>query len=112
MANIPEITDQTFEAEVLKSTVPFLLDFSATWCGPCKIVGPVVEELGKEYAGKLKVGMMDIEKSPKTSAQFTIMSVPTLLLFQGGAVKEQMVGAVPKKNIVKMLSKYVGAAKA
>jgi thioredoxin 1 len=107
MANLPEITDKNFESEVLKSSVPFLLDFSASWCGPCKIVGPIVEEIAKEQAGKLKIGMLDIDKNPKIPAQFTIMSVPTLLLFKGGELKEQIVGALPKKAILQRIAKHL-----
>jgi thioredoxin 1 len=112
MANLPEITDDNFEAEVLKSGLPFLLDFSATWCVPCKILGPRVEEIAAEYAGRLKVGMMDIDKNPRVPARFSIMSVPTLLLFVGGEVREQVMGAQPKKNLVRLIEKHVVGAKA
>ena len=109
MANLPEINDQNFETEVVKSSLPFLLDFSAVWCGPCKVLGPIVEEIAKTYAGKMKVGMVDIEKCPKVAAKFAIMSVPTLLLFKGGEVKEQIVGALPKKAILQRLGKHLEA---
>ena len=107
MADIQSITDDNFESEVLKSTLPFLLDLSAEWCGPCKMVGPIVEEIGKENESKLRVGVMDIDKNPKTPARFSVMSIPTLILFKGGEVKEQIIGAVPKKAILERLTPHI-----
>jgi thioredoxin 1 len=107
MANVPEITDGNFENDVLKSDLPFLLDFSAEWCGPCKMVGPLVEQIGEEQKDKLRVGVIDIDKNPQTPAKFTVMSIPTLILFKGGEVKEQIIGALPKKAIMERLTPHL-----
>ena len=107
MANVMEITDANFEQEVLKSDLPFLLDLSAEWCGPCKMVGPIVEEIGAEKKDAMRVGMMNIDKNPKTPAQYQVMSIPTLILFKGGEVKEQIIGALPKKAILERLASHL-----
>jgi thioredoxin 1 len=107
MATVPEINDDNFESDVLKSDLPFLLDFSAEWCGPCKMVGPLVEQIGEEQKDKLRVGVIDIDKNPKTPAKFTVMSIPTLILFKGGEVKEQIIGALPKKAIMERLTPHL-----
>ena len=92
------ITDQNFEEEVLKSNTPVLVDFWAPWCTPCKIVGPIVEELAKEYAGKVKVGKMNVDEN-QTAGQYGIMSIPTLLIFKNGQPVESVVGAQSKDTI-------------
>lgn len=102
-----QVSDQNFKAEVLDSTIPVLVDFWAIWCGPCKMIAPIVEELAKEYDGKLKVAKMDVDANPKTSMDFGIRSIPTLLVFKGGAVVEQIVGAVPKRHLVDKLSTHL-----
>ncbi|MBI3580050.1 MAG: thioredoxin [Ignavibacteriales bacterium] len=102
-----EVTDNNFQAEVLKSDKPVLVDFWAEWCGPCKMVAPVVEELAKEYDGKLKVGKMDVDSNQATSMQFGIRSIPTLLIFKGGVVVDQIVGAVPKSKLAEKLVKHL-----
>ncbi len=102
-----EVTDSNFQAEVLKSDKPVLVDFWAEWCGPCKMVAPVVEELAKEYDGKLKVGKMDVDSNQATSMQFGIRSIPTLLIFKGGVVVDQIVGAVPKSKLAEKLVKHL-----
>ncbi|MHC4599672.1 MAG: thioredoxin [Planctomycetota bacterium] len=107
MASVPEINDANFESEVLKSDMPFLLDFSAEWCGPCKMVGPLVEQIGEEEKDKLRVGVIDIDKNPQTPAKFTVLSIPTLILFKGGEVKEQIIGALPKKAILERLTPHL-----
>jgi thioredoxin 1 len=101
------VTDATFEAEVLKSPVPVLVDFWAVWCGPCKTIAPVVEELATEYNGKLKVAKLDVDGNPDTSMKFAIRSIPTLMLFKDGRVVEQIIGAVPKRSLVEKLAQYV-----
>ena len=108
MANVQEITDANFESKVLKSELPFLLDMSAEWCGPCKIIGPIVEQIGAEYKDKLNVGVMDIDKNPATPARFSVMSIPTLILFKNGEVKEQIIGAQPKSSIMAKISAHLG----
>jgi thioredoxin len=103
-----EITDANFEKEVLQSDQPVLIDFWAVWCGPCKMIAPVVEELASEYEGKLKVGKMDVDNNPEASMRFGIRSIPTLMVFKGGKVVEQIIGAVPKKNLVDKVLPHIG----
>ena len=99
MANVQKVTDQDFQAEVLDSTMPVLVDFSAEWCGPCKKLGPIVEELATEYDGKLKVVTLDIDESRETPTKYGIMSVPTMFFVKGGEVVDRMVGLAPKDRI-------------
>lgn len=107
MAKPIELTDANFEIEVLKSNIPVLVDFWAVWCGPCRVIAPVVEELASEYAGKLKVGKMDVDNNRQAAGNFGIRSIPTLLVFKGGEVVETVVGALPKAEIVKKVSKHL-----
>lgn len=102
-----ELTEETFEQEVLKATIPVLIDFWAAWCGPCKMIAPIVEELAIEYEGKLKIGKVDVDNHQKIAMQYGIRSIPTLLIFKGGKVVEQIVGAAPKKTLVEKLSKHL-----
>ena len=102
-----ELTESNFQDEVIKSATPVLVDFWADWCGPCKMIAPVVEELAKEYDGKLKVGKMDVDANQDLSGQLGIRSIPTLLIFKGGRVVDQVVGAVPKRILVERLSKHL-----
>ncbi len=102
-----EITDANFEQEVLKSDKPVLIDFWAVWCGPCKMIAPVVEEIATEYDGKLKVGKLDVDNNPEVSMKFGIRSIPTLMVFKGGKVVEQIIGAVPKRNLLDKVIPHV-----
>jgi thioredoxin 1 len=102
-----ELTEQTFEQEVLKATTPVLVDFWAVWCGPCKMIAPIVEELAAEYDGKLKIGKVDVDNHQQIAMQYGIRSIPTLLMFKGGKVVEQIIGAAPKKMLVEKLSKHL-----
>ncbi len=107
MSDLIEFTDGNFESEVLKSDKPCLVDFWAEWCGPCRMVGPIVEEIAKEYAGKLKVGKLNVDNNSQTAVKYGIMSIPSLLFFNGGKVVDQIVGAVPKKQLVQRIEKII-----
>jgi thioredoxin 1 len=103
MSDVPAVTDATFEAEVLKSATPVLVDFYATWCGPCKRLAPIVEEVAREQAGKVKVVKVDTDGSPEVAGRLGIMAVPTLVLFKGGAEAGRLMGLVPKPKILGLL---------
>jgi thioredoxin 1 len=100
-------SDAAFEQEVLKSEVPVLVDFWAPWCMPCRMIAPAVEEIAKEHAGKLKMVKVNVDDNPKTSQLYGILSIPTLILFKGGEVKETVVGVVPKKKIGEIVAKHL-----
>jgi thioredoxin 1 len=102
-----EVTDDSFSNEVLKSELPVLVDFWAEWCGPCKMVSPIVEELSNEYNGKIKVTKLDVDSNPKTAANYGIRGIPTLLMFKDGAAVDQIVGAIPKQQIAERLDKII-----
>lgn len=105
MANIAEVGDNNFDNEVIKSNLPVLVDFWAPWCGPCKAIAPVVEEIAGEYAGKLKVAKLNVDDHPATASRYGIRGIPNLLIIKGGAVAEQIVGAVPKAKLVAAINK-------
>ena len=102
-----ELTETNFELEVLKATTPVLVDFWAVWCGPCKMIAPIVDELATEYEGKLKIGKVDVDNHQQIAMQYGIRSIPTLLVFKDGKVVEQIVGAAPKKSLVDKLAKQL-----
>ncbi|MBL8023818.1 MAG: thioredoxin [Elusimicrobia bacterium] len=95
-----QLTDATFEKDVLKATQPVLVDFWAPWCGPCRMLGPIVEEIAKEYAGKVVVGKMNTDDNPNVASKFNISAIPSMLFFKDGKVVEQMVGVHSKKDII------------
>ena len=100
-------TDATFDAEVLKSELPVLVDFWAPWCGPCQMIGPVVEEIAAAQQGKLKVVKMNVDENGQTPQTYGIMAIPTLILFKGGQLKEKVVGVLPKAKLVDLVNKYI-----
>lgn len=106
-SNVKEITDQTFKAEVLDATTPVLVDFWAPWCGPCRMVAPVVDELAGEMAGKVKFTKMNVDDNQTSAAQYGIMSIPALLIFKNGQVVQQHVGAVPKATLKTIIDKVL-----
>ena len=107
MSDILEVTDDTFEAEIVNSNIPAMVDFWAAWCGPCKMVAPVVEELAQEYDGKIKIAKMDVDQNRQTPAKFGIRNIPTLILFKGGEVAQTIIGAQPKSSIEQELKKLL-----
>ena len=107
MANVQQVSDASFDSDVLQADVPVLIDFWAPWCGPCKAIAPVVEELAGEYDGRLKVVKMNVDDNPQTPAQYGVRGIPNLILFKSGEVKQQIVGAVPKGHLVKAIDDVV-----
>ncbi len=107
MADVLPVADDSFDREVLASPTPVLIDFWAPWCAPCRAIAPVVEEIAREYAGKLKVMKMNVDDNPQTPSRYGVRGIPNLILFQGGQVKEQIVGAVPKSQLLKAISTVV-----
>ena len=103
--NTQEFNELNFDQEVLKSEVPVLVDFTATWCGPCKAIAPLVDQLADEFEGKMKVGKLDIDDAPGVAQRFGIRGVPTLYVFKGGEVVGKMVGAAPKQNIAQLMQR-------
>ena len=102
-----EITDGRFDSDVIRSDLPVLVDFWAAWCGPCKAIAPVIQEIAIEYSGKVKVGKVDVDQNNQIAMQYGIRSIPTLLILKDGKVIDQIVGAVPKKSITDLLDKVL-----
>jgi thioredoxin 1 len=107
MADVINVSDDNFDAEVLKSELPVLLDLWAEWCGPCKAIAPTVEALAGEYDGKLKVVKLNVDDNPKTPANYNVRGIPNLILFKGGEVQEQIVGAVPRAKLEEAIKNVV-----
>ena len=107
MSEISHVTDDTFESEVLKSDVPVLVDYWAEWCGPCKVIAPVLEEIPNEYAGKMKVCKLDIDSNEDTPPKYGIRGIPTLMLFKNGAVEATKVGALSKSQLTAFLDSNI-----
>jgi thioredoxin 1 len=101
------VTDSSFEQDVLKSEVPVLVDFWAPWCGPCRMVSPVVDEIAQQYDGKVKVVKVNTDENPNVASQYGIRSIPTLMIFKGGQRVDMVVGAVPKTTLANTLEKYL-----
>jgi len=101
------LTDASFKKEVLESDVPVLVDFWAAWCGPCKMIGPSIEELSTEFAGRMKVGKVDVDECPQTAGKYGVMSIPTLMFFKNGKVMGQLVGALSKSDLKKKIEEHL-----
>jgi thioredoxin 1 len=97
--SLQHFTDSNFKKEVLDSNIPVLVDFWANWCGPCKMIGPIVEELAKEYAGKMKIGKLDVDSNSRSASTYGVMSIPTLIFFKGGKIMDQVSGALNKSAL-------------
>jgi thioredoxin 1 len=104
---VDKVTDATFDQEVLKSSAPVVVDFWAEWCGPCRMIGPALEEISKSLNGKVKIVKLNVDENPGTAAKFGIMSIPTLMLFKGGQLASRQVGAAPKQKLEQWITASV-----
>jgi thioredoxin 1 len=107
MTKAAAVTDATFDREVLQSSTPVLVDFWAEWCGPCKMISPVLEEIAEEHQGKVTLAKLNVDENPETAMRYGVMSIPTLALFIGGVEKKRVIGAMPKRNILTELSEFL-----
>jgi thioredoxin 1 len=105
--SLAHFTDSNFKKEVLESSLPVLVDFWATWCGPCKMIAPLVEECAREYKDKVKVGKLDVDSNPRTATTYGIMSIPTLVFFKGGKIMDQIVGVLNKAELKKKIEETI-----
>lgn len=108
MSNALAVTDQSFDNEVLQSSTPVLVDFWATWCGPCRAIAPMVDEIATEYSGRLKVTKVDVDTNPDVSARYAVRSIPSLLLFKNGRLIEQIIGAPSKQHLLQKIQPHLG----
>lgn len=102
------ITDETFEKEVLQSDIPVVVDFWATWCGPCKMIAPILEEIASEFGDKVKIAKLDVDSNNSTAGKYNIMSIPSLLFFKKGEIVDQVVGAIPKAQLTQKIETVIG----
>jgi len=107
MSKAAAVTDATFDREVLQSSTPVLVDFWAEWCGPCKMISPVLEEIAEDHQGKVTIAKLNVDENPEIAMRYGVMSIPTLALFIGGVEKKRIIGAMPKRNIVTELSEFI-----
>ena len=105
--NVVVLSDGNFEAEVLKADVPVLVDFWAPWCGPCKSIAPVIEEIANEFSGKLKVCKLNVDENPQSPTQYSVRGIPNLIIFKDGSVVDQIVGAVPKDQLTEAINRII-----
>ena len=106
--NVLKITDGNFESEVVKSNIPVLVDFWAEWCGPCRLMGPILDEMAPAYSGKLKIGKVNVDENQETPSQFGVMNIPTMIVFKNGKESERIVGAMSKADLQKKVDKALG----
>jgi thioredoxin 1 len=104
---VKELSDSAFDSEVLRSPIPYLVDFWAPWCGPCRMVAPIIEELAQEYAGKLAVGKINVDDYQQIAARYGVASIPTIMIFKNGQLVERVVGALPKPMLKQIVDKHV-----
>jgi thioredoxin 1 len=106
--NVAQVSDSSFEGDILKSDVPVLVDFWAPWCGPCRSVAPIVDDLATEYAGKLKVAKINVDESTEVAMRYQITSIPTFIVFKNGQVADRALGALPRSEFVKLIDRNLG----
>jgi thioredoxin 1 len=110
MAHPVAISDTSFDSEVGQAEKPVLVDFWAEWCGPCRMVAPILENLAEEYAGSLKIAKLDVDRNPQTSMKFGVQSIPTMILFKDGKEVERLIGYMPKERLLNRIKPYIGQA--